>query len=79
MRAGPSYQEAITSKLSEGNVIETLTGARENFWSKEIPGDRVLKVLTQYQPQQVQADRLLDQGRYAEALALYGSSRGSGS
>ena len=47
-------------------VLELPGGRRQ-----EIPGDRVLGVKTRYDPQQVEADRLLEKGQYAEALALY--------
>lgn len=47
-------------------VIELPGGRRQ-----EVPGDRVLRVETQYGPQQMQADQLLEKGRFGEALPLY--------
>ena len=47
-------------------VLELPGGRRQ-----EIPGDRVLDVKTDYEPQQVEGDRLLGQGQYGAALELY--------
>lgn len=47
-------------------VLELPGGRRQ-----EISGDRVLRVLTDYDRQQVEADRLLEKGELAQALSLY--------
>ena len=42
-----------------------------NSTRQEIPGNLVLRVITDYAPQQVEADRLLGKGQFTQALPLY--------
>jgi len=42
---------------------------------KEIPGEQVLEIDTQYGPEKIEADRLLAAGRFAEALDSYDRAR----
>jgi len=66
---------------SSGRVVDyTGQGLRlelSDGRQKEFAADRILQVQTQYVPEQLSADALYAQGKFAQALALYGRARAS--
>lgn len=64
--------------------VEDYTGRQlvlvdPNGQKRSYAAEKVLKVLTQHDPRQVEADRLMARGEYASAVALYSQARSADS